>query len=174
MREAIGGTWITQLVIVFMFVFVAFLALSINYSKAFRVKNEVLSFIEKNEGITHEQGDTLGSIGYINQYLSNSGYSTLGKCDVGSYGSNNLNNNTSNLIPISDSNKNEKFYYCIKKVKSPTINFPDRAYYEVKLFFKFNLPVMGDITTFKVEGQTKDVVNPADKTQYTAVSAIKK
>ena len=48
MREVIGGTWLTQLVIVIMFVFVAFLALSMNYSKAFRVKNEVISFVEKN------------------------------------------------------------------------------------------------------------------------------
>ena len=64
MREVIGGTWLTQLVIVIMFVFVAFLALSMNYSKAFRVKNEVISFVEKNEGITKN------SVELINNYLS--------------------------------------------------------------------------------------------------------
>ena len=51
MRESIGGTWITQLVIVMMFVFVAFLALSVNYSKAFRVKNQMISIIEKYGGV---------------------------------------------------------------------------------------------------------------------------
>ena len=51
MREAIGGTWLTQLIIIFMLIFVAFLALSLNYTKAFKVKNEILSIIEKRERI---------------------------------------------------------------------------------------------------------------------------
>ena len=47
MRQAIGSTWVLQLVIIFMLIFVAFLALSINYTKAFRVKNELVTMIEK-------------------------------------------------------------------------------------------------------------------------------
>ena len=39
MRQAIGTTWIMQLVIIFMLIFVAFLALTINYTKAFKMKN---------------------------------------------------------------------------------------------------------------------------------------
>jgi hypothetical protein len=154
MREAIGGTWLTQLVIVFMFVFVAFLALSMNYSKAFKVKNETLSFVEKNEGITSD------AIEFINNYLSYSGYGTTGYCDNGSYGIKSLDNSTKELV--SDSNSKTKYYYCISKVKSPTTNFKYRSYYKVKLFFKFNLPVVGDIFTFNVDGQTKDVIYPAD------------
>jgi len=153
MREAIGGTWITQLVIVFIFVFVAFLALSLNYSKAFRVKNVTLSLVEKNEGITNT------TIERINNYLTYSGYTTKGRCSKGMYGISNLN--SSNYTNIDDDNTN-KFYYCISKVKSGTTNFGNRAYYKVKLFFKFNLPVVGDIFTFTIDGQTKDVIYPAD------------
>ena len=156
MRESIGGTWITQLVIIFMFVFVAFLALSMNYSKAFRVKNEVLDFIEKNEGI-HQN-----SLWFINNYLTNSGYDIKGNCEVGSYGVSDLNLNNISYTKITDSNKVKKYYYCVAKVKSGTKNFKNRAYYKVKLFFKFNLPVMGDIFTFDIDGQTKDVIYPAD------------
>ena len=154
MREAIGGTWITQLVIVFMFVFVAFLALSMNYSKSFRIKNEVLSFVEKNEGIT------ANTVERINNYLVYTGYSTKGKCDVGMYGIGNLNGSSFELV--TDSTKTRNYYYCIGKVKSATTNFQNRSYYRVKLFFKFNLPIIGDISTFKIDGQTKDVIYPAD------------
>ena len=168
MREAIGGTWITSLIIVFIFVFTAFLALSINYSKAFRVKNEVLSFIEKGEGITNE------TIKLTNNYLRNTGYSYVGKCETGYYGVS-INNNTNGIYEEAISNK--EYNYCIKKVKSTAINFPDRSYYEVKLFFKFNLPVVGDIFLFKVEGQTKDIVYPLDKktirTEYQIKNNIK-
>lgn len=159
MREAIGGTWITQLVIVFIFLFVAFLSLSINYSKAFKVKNEVLSFIEKNEGVSFEKTDTLGSIGYINNYLANNNYNTKGYCEINDYGQNNLSNNKI-LTKITTNNRKNKYFYCIKEISSSGDNFKDRKYYEVKLFFKFNLPIIGDITTFTVEGQTKDILNP--------------
>lgn len=154
MREAIGGTWITQLIIVFMFIFVAFLALSLNYSKAFRVKNEVLSFVEKNEGIT------LNTVKKVNNYLKYSGYNSMGKCAKGMYGVANLNATTYTLV--NDSNKNNKFYYCIGKIDSKSINFQNRAYYKAKLFFKFNLPVVGNIFNFEIDGQTKDVLYPAD------------
>lgn len=153
MREAIGGTWITQLVIVIMFVFVAFLALSINYSKAFRVKNEVISMIEKKEGISNS------SIKLINNYLKNSGYGYEGNCEEGYIGVSISNNNNGTY---EDAVANKRYNYCIKKVKSIAINFPNRAYYEVILFFKFNLPVVGDIFTFEVEGQTKDIEYPID------------
>ena len=47
MRETIGNTFIIKLVIVFTLLFSAFLALAISYNKVFRMKNEVLSIIEK-------------------------------------------------------------------------------------------------------------------------------
>ena len=155
MRETIGGTWLTQLVIVFMLVFVSFLALSINYSKAFRVKNETLSFIEKNEGIT------TSTITFINNYLNSTGYRTMGSCDEGSYGVSDLRNNQAF---VTKAQKGKKYYYCVSKVKSKSTNFQNKAYYKVKLFFQFNLPIVGNVFTFDVDGQTKDVIYPADGT----------
>ena len=63
MRESIGGTWLIGLVITFMLLFVAYLTVMINYSTAFKNKNEVVSIIEKYEGLS--SGDT-SSIGIIN------------------------------------------------------------------------------------------------------------
>ena len=88
MRESIGGTWLTQLIIVFMLIFVAFLALSLNYAKAFKTKNELITMIEKREGLT---GGDDGSISLINNFLSKNGYFILRSCPEGSYGVADLN-----------------------------------------------------------------------------------
>ena len=154
MREAIGGTWITQLVIVFIFLFVAFLTLSMNYSKAFKVKNEVTTIVEKKGGISDD------SIQIINNYLNSSGYKEKGVCETGFYGV----NITKDKPAWKEVKKGDKtrYNYCIAKVRAVSPNYNKKAYYEVILFFKFNLPVIGDIFTFNVHGQTKDVAYPID------------
>ena len=49
MREAFGGVFMIRLMLVFVFIFVAFTAISLNYAKAFRIKNRVIDFIEQQE-----------------------------------------------------------------------------------------------------------------------------
>ena len=68
MKEAIGQTISLQVILVFMIFLNAFLAFSVNYTKAFRVKNKVINEIEQNEGIN----DT--SKKNINDYISKVGY----------------------------------------------------------------------------------------------------
>ena len=46
MRESIGGAWLFGIVIVFIFLFAAFLTYSISYTKAFNIKNEIINYIE--------------------------------------------------------------------------------------------------------------------------------
>lgn len=158
MREAIGGTWLTQLIIVFMLIFVAFLALSLNYTKAFKVKNELLSIIEKQEGVTTGE---YGTIGIINNYLQSNGYGVMRSCEVDSYGVTDLNSDTIELV--TSEGKNKKYYYCIRKINSKSSRQDGKVYYKVNIFFYFNLPVLGDIFTFDINGSTGDVVYPQDK-----------
>ena len=42
MRQTIGGTWLLQLVIVFIILFVGFIILTLNYSKTVTLKNELI------------------------------------------------------------------------------------------------------------------------------------
>lgn len=49
MREAFGGVFMIRLFLIFLFIYVAFSAVSLNYAKAFRVKNSVISYVEENE-----------------------------------------------------------------------------------------------------------------------------
>ena len=49
MRDAFGGTFMIKLFLVFIFIYVGFTAIALNYAKAFRVKNKIIDFIETNE-----------------------------------------------------------------------------------------------------------------------------
>lgn len=49
MRDAFGGVFMIRLMLVFLFIYVAFTAVSLNYAKAFRIKNKVIDFVEQME-----------------------------------------------------------------------------------------------------------------------------
>ena len=149
MRESIGGTWITGLVIGFMLIFVAFLSIAINYTKAFQMKNDVLTIIEEKEGLTSGSN---GSIALINNFLQKNNYNAKRSCPVmdGSYGATNLDTNT--LEPVT--NKNKTYYYCIEKLDSSSIESERKITYNVKIFLSFTLPILGDFSAFEITGQT--------------------
>ena len=50
MREAIGGTFLVKLLMMFLVLYVIFIAMALNYAKAFKAKNSIVDFIEKYEG----------------------------------------------------------------------------------------------------------------------------
>ena len=145
MRESVGSTWTLQLVIGFILLFVAFLTLSLSYSKSYKIRNETLSIIEKYEGLTSE------SIGIINNYMTYSGYKATGNCPDGWYGVEDLASTSMPVLASSD----KKYYYCVAKHDV----YHKRSYYELKVFFKFNIPVLGDFTTFSITGTTIDFIS---------------
>ena len=49
MRDAFGGVFMMRFLLVFIFIYVAFTAVSLNYAKAFRIKNKVIDFVEQEE-----------------------------------------------------------------------------------------------------------------------------
>ena len=155
MREAIGSTWIFQLVLIFILIFAAYLALTINYSKSFRIKNEVLTVIEKYEGVTDDAFHT------INNYLSASNYQEMGYCPDGWYGVKRLDVGTDAGMEIA--NQGTRYYWCLNKISGYHLTFKDRAYYKIRLFFKFDLPVIGQVSTFDVDGQTYELDHSYDK-----------
>ncbi len=51
MREAIGGTQLMYIVLIFLTIYVVFMAGVIQYGKVFRQKNAIINLIEQNEGV---------------------------------------------------------------------------------------------------------------------------
>ena len=50
MREAVGGALLIKLVMFFIVIYVCFMAIAVNYSITFRVKNQIINLIEAYEG----------------------------------------------------------------------------------------------------------------------------
>ena len=81
MREAIGGAMTIQIIVIFMLLINAYLAFSVSYTRAFKMKNQVINIIENNEGYPNNEdvgGCTVdnpqGAICQIVSYINEIGY----------------------------------------------------------------------------------------------------
>ena len=145
MKQAIETQQLFRMIIVLTLFFAAFLTVAIIYNRAYKVKNEAILIIEKYEGF----GTKAKKI--VNNYLYNNSYNAKGKCNSGEYGATSLDNPSLEQA----TNEKEKYYYCV----STEVKGDGKTYYNFKVFFNFNLPIIGDIFTFKITGQTKGITN---------------
>lgn len=74
MRDAFGGVFMIRLFLVFIVIYVAFTAVSLNYAKAFRIKNSVISFIEENEITNLDNSHIEKKLDKLNTILTNANY----------------------------------------------------------------------------------------------------
>ncbi len=68
MRDAFGGAFMIKLLIVFIIIYIGFIAIAVNYAKAFKVKNKVIEYIEENE-ITNITTMTAQAYEEMNRYF---------------------------------------------------------------------------------------------------------
>ena len=164
MRESIGATWIFAICLTFIILFTAYLAISVNYAKAFRIKSTIVTTIEENEGYTDGVGQQ------IENYLISQGYAANGVCEqtitVDDPRADGANGNTTDwtrracLMQTGDGRCGACIYQLMSGDGNTKISFNDdfdypRTYYKVVAFFKFDLPVVNYFTTFKVSGDTR-------------------
>ncbi len=159
MREAIGGTWLFQIVIAFVLLFTAFLCLSINHSKAFNVKNMIVNTIEREEYIDLDNPKDDKAIKRITNYLKETSYRTTGKCPTGYTGinrdGNKDNHNSAFCIKLQDTRKN-----------NAKDELPVMGYYRIVVFYQLDLPIFNNIFNFKVTGDTRILSNSFTKDGY--------
>lgn len=148
MREAIGGTWLLGLVLTFIVFFTSFLALSVNYSKAFGVKNTIVDLLGKYEG------NNCNSRSEIKDYLTSTGYLVPGYCTTDYTGYN---------IDGTEVGSGKKAYYCIENKEVNSMSTLSKKYYKIMVFFKIDLPMVGDLTTFRIKGETESVYFAKDQ-----------
>ncbi len=161
MRESIGGAWIYGLVLGFVLLFTSFISLAISYNKVFKVKNEVVSIIEKYNGVNDKNKDIIAN------YLKTSGYSIKGaSCDSiedeASKGIAENKNYLDYMKVIANVGDDDSRTMCIKKVQREKNVYV----YDIVLFYNFNIPAIGDIFKFKITGQTEDIYYPNDTNPY--------
>lgn len=70
MRDAIGQVFALQVILIFVLLINGYMAYSVNYTRAFRVKNQIVNIIEQYEGPDNDEG-----IKKINDYIKRMAYS---------------------------------------------------------------------------------------------------
>ncbi len=159
MRESISITTIFQIVILFILLFTAIMALTINNSNAFGVKDQIVNIIETNRG-QYKTGESLDD--EIVDLLANTSYRTTGKCSDGFTGF----DRTGAMV-----SSDKQASVCIKEVdvtkgldnylnrvlqgNVATGDFMPGKYYQVEVFFQLDLPVVKQIYNFKSKAETK-------------------
>jgi len=156
MRESIGATWILSIVITFIVIFVGYLAVSINYTKAFRIKNTIITKIENSEGISDENMSEIEND--IRKQLVYENYTTVGKCSEVPDGW-----EKALYVNSSGNDDNARALACIyKREGHSNIENCPKVYYKIKVFFKIDVPVLGDLFTLGVNGDTRGIYDRAN------------
>lgn len=146
MREAIGGGWLLTFVIVFVMLFSSYLAVSINYTKAFKVKNKIIDLIETNEGFTESKNRDLNSLSEEELEKDKSTEAKIFKVlkDIGYYTTLNV------ICDPQEDGEAQSGGYCVKRIPAGL-----GAYYKVKTFILFELDLFNFTIQIPIKGETK-------------------
>ena len=195
MKEAIGGTWLFGIVIFFIVLFATIVSVSLNWSRAYKLKDEIINEIEKHHGFTEE------AMTSINKYIGDIGYKSTGSCDK----VNERNSNGVQVMPVHTGSDFNNMYngsrgdnYCVGRSDVVTreersfdndsrlsycatvdstssngstvrsIGHPTSSYYYVVVFFKIDMPIIGSIFGYDITGETSTIFNISSKDKFSS------
>ena len=132
-----------KLILIFIVLYVSFMAVAVNYAKAFRVKNGVINLLEQNQ---FQVGTD--RIDFIDAYLEgvpynlNNNASVKADCHNGTFGSNGIDNGTDYVLTQNG--------VCITKIGDGT-----DFYYKVTTYISIEFPFFDIYMTLPISGETK-------------------
>lgn len=148
MRSSIGTALLSNIIIVFLVVMLVFLVGTLSYTKAYRIKNNVINLIERDKSFNKEKTDTmLSEIGYriVNKTLE---CKDLRGTPVGPYPE-------GYLVSGSESGR---YRYCIFEYRFPMESDGRTPYvYSVTTYMYFDIPLLGSMLEFPIRGETKTI-----------------
>ena len=142
MRDALGGTVNIIIIVMFIVIALGYITFNINYTKAFRVNDKIVSLYEQNKG---NCGSASTCATQIKEYAHNLGYQTDldFSCPSGFTKQDNI--------------------YCLKTVdvrNNGGIDEVKAEYYIIVTKTKFSIPIINnimDLEVFSVRGSTKTI-----------------
>ena len=147
MRDAFGGIVNITTIVVFLVIVSGYLAFNVSYTKAFRVKNKIITALEQYEGKCgkYDEGNCDAA---IDEYIQQVGYSPASFDGTGC--------ESLNVDP-------EKGYYIGKcradSAKSGSINDNEKYYYKVETAIDISIPIINNILSnipdLRLKGNTK-------------------
>ena len=147
MKEAVGNALIFNWVIFFLFLMMFLFVGSLIYSRTFKIRNEVITIIEKNQGFNNitrsEINNFLGSVNY-RQTSDYQGRTLRGRqaCQEPATAG-----NWQTLYDVRDG-----FFYCV-------YHNIDENYYRVEVFLSLDLPIVGEFLSFPVASDTRRIID---------------
>lgn len=141
MRESFGGAFMIKIMMVFIIVYISFMAVAINYAKAFRVKNNVINILEQYK----YDGNGGAAIEQLEYYLPKVPYNLSGiKDQLDSSCKKQADGKDSVLIP---------YGVCI--IENNSVN--GSKYFRVITYITVDFPFFNIHMTLPITGETKSI-----------------
>ena len=150
MRDALGGVVVLVIITVFIVVALGYAAFTVNYAKAFRMKNKIVS---SYEGYNGNCGSSTKCLEEIKSFAKEIGYARI----------------KAGTLNCPKGSKGVDGYYCVKKTKvkrecysgTCAINdIPVKYYYTITTHINIDIPIIDKIFDFRffyITGDTKAV-----------------
>ncbi len=159
MKESMSVTTIFQIVILFILLFTAIMALTINNSNAFGIKDQIVSILEANGGnyiaagvLNPEIVDLIGS----------TSYRTTGKCGEDFIGFDRtgaqVSENQEASVCIKEIDATSGLDNYLEEILGDTVAKEDSItgkYYQIVVFFQLDLPIVKQVYNFESKAETK-------------------
>lgn len=140
LKEAIGTSFVFNLIMVFVSVFIVLYVGSIAYSKGFKIRNRIIDIIESNSGYNGH------AILLIDENLAAIGYQLSNRdCPIKEKG---------NMVNVTSA-----YNYCIYQYDTVKGD-----YYGVTVFIKFDIPLIGSYVQVPIYGETR-IIFDKDKVE---------
>lgn len=156
MRDAFGGTFMIQIFLVFIMIYIGFTALALNYAKAFKVKNAVIDYLETNEIVIDDilSSDEQKEIDqFINDHILGEMHYNLSANNICNIGG------TDSTLLIND--ENNVYGYChqagIKIELSGEGANNIGSYYTVSSYLGWSMPFLNGLLSLNGNNRTRDV-----------------
>lgn len=144
MRDAFGGTFMLKIAMVFFVIYICFMAMTLTYAKAFRVKNQVINIVEQERFSGPSDNQTISK---IDTYLASVPYkySEEQKCK--------------------DIAGGQDYTYtpqgaCIISYGTLGATGVSSRYYKVVTFIYVKFPLFNLEMTLPISGETKTISSP--------------
>ena len=140
MKEAIGTSFVFNLMMIFIGVLIAMFVGSLAYTKGFKVRNKIIDIIEKYE--KYDINDS-AQIDEINDSLSSIGYQVRGdntsKCKA-----------RGNANQVAETIPNNDYEYCVYVYDTSR-----GKYYGVTVFIHVDIPLIGGLIDIPLYGESR-------------------
>lgn len=161
MRDAIGGVLSLQIIVIFMLIVNGYLAFTVNYTKAFRVKNQIIQIIEQHEGFTEDAKEKIDEYMRKANYELSDGYTNWCQrsgLQVYRSSTNGAFCYTHSKVDIAGGGANKKNY--------------QGAYYSIQTFVNIDIPVINKLLPFtaglfRVGGETSLIFSSGNNSEIT-------